>query len=316
MNLRLFDLHCDTPYEIYKQKTPFDENNLHISLSGASGFGQYAQISAVWSDYALSDEEAYAQFWKIAAAFKDELHKNSIRSCQCVSASDTKAALSLGRCAFILSVEDARLLAGDITRLDSLFCTGVRLLTLVWKGESCIGGAFDTDAPLTPFGRRTVLGCFDIGMTPDVSHSSRSVIDEVIELSKDTGKPFVASHSNSFDICHHPRNLTSGHFRAIKDCGGVVGISLAPQHLTENTDGCRIKDIVPHIEHYMSLGGEHTVCLGCDFDGIDKTPQDIANISHLYRLADALGGLNYSDDQIDRIFFTNAYEFVQKNILK
>ncbi|NLK39608.1 MAG: hypothetical protein GX303_05105 [Clostridiales bacterium] len=315
MKLRLFDLHCDTPYELYKKRLPLDKNTLHVSLDGAAGFFQYAQVAAVWSDYRRTDEEVYFDFWRIAENFKNELQINSHRAALASTAGDIDTAIESKRAPFILSVEDARLLAGDITRLDALHKAGVRLLTLVWQGESCIGGAFDTDAPLTDFGRAALHRCFELGILPDISHASRPVTDEVIATAKERGKPVVASHSNAYDVCAHRRNLSSQSFTQLLELGGIVGISLAPQHLTDSQD-CAIDNILPHIDYYLSLGGEKALCLGCDFDGIDNTPSGIDGIAHLYRLAEALARQNYSDTLIDSIFFTNAYNFFKRNMIQ
>lgn len=44
-----------------------------------------------------------------------------------------------GRMSAVLSVEDGHLLAGKLERLDELYDKGVRLMTLLWCRENCIG---------------------------------------------------------------------------------------------------------------------------------------------------------------------------------
>ena len=68
------------------------------------------------------------------------------------------------------------------------------------------------------------------------------------------------------------------------------------------------------LEHYMSLGGEDTVALGCDFDGTDYLPDGLQSVSDMPALAEALARLNYSDTQIDKIFYANAKNFIDKNL--
>ena len=36
--------------------------------------------------------------------------------------------------------------------------------------------------------------------------------------------------------------------------------------------------VVAHAEHYLSLGGEKAVCLGCDLDGIDRLPEGMSGV--------------------------------------
>ena len=100
-------------------------------------------------------------------------------------------------------------------------------------------------------------------------------------------------------------------FCMIKDIGGIVGISLCRPHITESGE-CGIDDVVRHIEKYLSLGGESTLCLGCDLDGIGRLPDGMESIADLYRIADALAARNYSDSLIEDIFFGNASRFIIK----
>jgi membrane dipeptidase len=75
-----------------------------------------------------------------------------------------------------------------------------------------------------------------------------------------------------------------------------------------------IDDVVKHIEHYMSLGGEDTVALGCDFDGTDYLPDGLKTVKDMPNLAESLARLNYSDAQIDKIFYSNAKKCTEKNL--
>ena len=101
-------------------------------------------------------------------------------------------------------------------------------------------------------------------------------------------------------------------FGMIKDIGGIVGISLCRPHLCESGE-CKIDDVIRHIEKYLSIGGEKTVCLGCDLDGIGRLPDGMENVSDLYRIADALSARNYSDSLIEDIFYNNAERFIEKH---
>ena len=290
--MKLIDLHCDTPYRIYRDKLSFENENLQVSAQRLFAFEEVRQVCAIWCDKALSDQEAYASFWNVRRAFLEAIDQSHLPP----------------RFSYCLAVEDARLLCGDIERLELLYGAGVRFLTLLWHGSTLIGGACDTDDPLMPFGHQVVRRCFELGMTPDVSHASRRVIEEVAELAAIAGKPFVATHSNSYSVTPHRRNLTDWHFNLIKSSGGIVGISMAPRHLSSN-EHCGIADIIAHIEHFYSIGGEDTLCLGCDFDGIEATPAGLEAIDRLPRLAAEMTRLGYSDDQIEKLFYKNAKRY-------
>ena len=143
-------------------------------------------------------------------------------------------------------------------------------------------------------------------------YSVNALIVENNQLAKEYKKPIIASHSDSYSVCKHSRNLTDEDFKDIVSLGGIVGISLCPPHLA--SDGkANLSDIIKHIEHYLSLGGENAVCMGCDLDGTDL-PHGINDISDLCKIEAELKRLGYPDDIIEKIFYKNAFEFIKKNI--
>lgn len=308
--MKLFDLHCDTPYEIYHRHASLQKNDLHISLDKTDAYSTYIQSAAIWSDCRLSNSEAWDAYLVIHEHFKKEMSLNP-DTILARNAGDLIRAADTGKRCFVQAVEDARILDGDLSRLDRLREDGIRLLTLCWAGESCIGGSHDTARPLSDFGADVVRRCFEYRITPDVSHASRALTADVLKLANEYGKPVVATHSNAHAVHPHTRNLTDEEFRTIADLGGVVGISLCPQHLTDGA--CDMDTVVRHIQHYLRIGGEYSLCLGCDFDGIGETPAGLENVSLLTDLADRLNLAGLSPSTIDRIFFDNAYGFAVEN---
>lgn len=314
MEYRLFDLHCDTPYRMQKETQPLKSNNLHVALDKASVFSKYTQIAAVWSDNELTDEEAYSSFWKILNNFKHEIEINRQRAAICRSY-DEYAQLPDQFTAFFLAIEDARILSKNVERIREVYDAGVRFISMNWKGENALGGGYDTNSPLTHLGRTITGLALDLGMVIDVSHSSARVIDEIAEMAASAKRPIIATHSNSNSVAVHPRNLTDDQFVKINQSGGIVGISLAHDHLCgTGSSTAGIDNIIEHIEYFLGLDGQHTVCLGCDLDGIEKTPQGVDDIGKLYTLADALSARNFSDELINAIFYQNAHDFLKKTL--
>ncbi|MBR6513978.1 MAG: membrane dipeptidase [Clostridia bacterium] len=286
--MKLIDLHCDTLYEMYKRDCHFDKNELNISLKKAECFDEYKQVLAVWSQNDLSEEECFKQFLSVYEIYKERIPKDFPH---------------------VLAVEGGKALGGRIESLKLLYDMGVCFLTLVWAGECSLGGAHDTDIGLTDFGYEVLNGCFELGIIPDISHASDVMFWQVYEEAKKRGKPFVATHSNSRSVHNHRRNLTDEMFCAIKDVQGVVGISLEPTHTSAGE--VTVRDICKHILHYISLGGEDNICLGCDLDGVTRNIKDIPDISHLPKLYEALRAEGVD---ADKIFYNNANNFLIRNV--
>ena len=300
----VIDFHCDTLTEIELRGRGAHDPTLHITPEKAAAFERYVQIGAVWTDDKLTDDEAWERFRRVV-----ELYGTLDGAFPIMTPPEALGA----KRAVILAVEGARLLAGDISRLGELYERGVRILTLGWSGSDCICGSWDTTDGLTAFGREVVRRCFELGIVPDVSHASRKTTAQTIALARDAGKPIIASHSDSYALCPHGRNLTDEEFREIVSLGGIVGVSLHPPHLAGET--ATVGDVVRHFEHYISLGGESAVVLGCDFDGITATPEGLEDISALPRLYEALAE-RLGEKQAKRVFFDNAHDFIKRNILK
>ncbi len=308
--MKYTDMHSDTLTELYLDGHRIDNAPLHISLDKASALSPYIQIGAVWTDSRLTDGEAYDRFFRVTEHFKSDPAVTDGRVRLCRTKAELDSAAQSGIPAFVLAVEGARILEGDITRLRRIADEGVRLMTLTWSGADCIGGAWDTDCGLTDFGRAVLEGMAELGIAADISHASDRCSYDVLEAASANQVSVCASHSNSRAVCGHRRNLTDELFKAVTELGGVVGISMAPIHLSD-TGTANVSDICRHLYHYLELGGENAVCLGCDFDGIGTTPADVTGIVDIPRLRESLSKEGFSDDILTGLFSENAARFIR-----
>ena len=74
--MKYFDLHCDTPFELYERKTPLASGGTHITAEKLRCFEKYAQIMDIWSQNDLSGQECYDNFFRIYDNFMRELAEN------------------------------------------------------------------------------------------------------------------------------------------------------------------------------------------------------------------------------------------------
>ncbi len=312
-NLSLIDTHCDTALELYHRKQGLAVNDCHISLDAAKEYENYTQFFAIWADKRKSDDECFREFLEVSDNLRNEIAKNSDKIALVNTFDEMLGAWNDGKRAAFLAVEDARILGGRLDRLDVLSARGVKYLTLLWGGKTCIGASHDSDGGLTDFGRSVVRKCFELGILPDISHSNEEVTDEVAEIAFEYGKPFIASHSNSFELFPHTRNLRKKHLDVIMKLGGLVGISLCPWHLRDMTDGknATVEDIFAHVDSFMELGAGDILGLGCDLDGT-PLPNGFSGVGDLYKIADICLSHGYSYETVEKIFYKNYYEFIKR----
>ncbi len=313
-NLSLIDTHCDTALELYRKKQPLSDNNCHISLKKAEDLANYTQFFAIWADKRKSNDDCWREFLAVCDNLRSEIGKNHESIAFVTSFQEMQSAWEQNKRAAFLAVEDSRILDGRIERLDELRARGVKYLTLMWGGKTCIGASHDSEGGLTDFGKETVKKCFEYGIIPDVSHSNEQVTDEVTQMALEAQKPFIASHSNSYELFPHTRNLRKKHLDAIIKLGGIVGVSLCPYHLRDMRDGkaCTAEDVFAHIDSYMSAGARDVLGLGCDLDGTDL-PEAFSSVKDLYKIADICLSHGYTDDDVEKIFYRNFYEFIKRN---
>ncbi len=301
-----FDLHCDTLTALFDKGETLKGSTCHVSGSSVGLFEKYVQVCAVFSHNYKSDGECFERFSKVTEAFCE---KNELKFVS--SFKEIKDNINNKTPSFILSVEDARLLSSDMGKFSFLADAGVKLITPLWGGETCIGGAFDTDEGLTPFGKKLIEKMIENGITCDVSHASRKSTAYILDACKEARVPPVASHSNSFSVYPHPRNLTDCEAEKVAELGGVIGISLAPVHL--GSRNVTVRDVLGHIDRYRTVAGDSHIAFGCDFDGIDNTPKGLEDQSKMKDLRKFMTDGVYSEEFTEKLFFSNAFEFFERN---
>ena len=307
MKLSLFDLHADTAWAMYQTKQPLGSNTLAVSLDKAQKYERYIQTMALWTSPKLSNEDGYLELLKTVENLKNDpaLLSGDAELCTSCPSRDSKKA------SLILSVEDARVLDGRIERVAELANLGVKSVIPMWSGETCMGGSHNTSVGLTDFGKRATKEMLAHGMVLDISHASPQTSNDIFEICAAHNAPVIASHSNAHPICPVSRNLEDWQTRAILASGGIIGLNLYRAFLAEDGEAT-LDTILSHIEHFLSLGAENALALGCDMDGADLL-SDIPDLSYLDRLAEHLLSHGYTQSLVDALFFENAYRFAQNH---
>ncbi len=303
------DLHCDTITTSYERNQNFFKNNLHIDIERLNKFKYPTQVFAIWLSKKYY-KNAFEMTNKMIDFFERQIeeNKNYISKVKCFDDIDKNNKINA-----LLSIEGGESIENNIDNLYHFFERGVRILTLCWNYENNIGfGAFTKSTQgLKPFGKDVVKVMNNINMIIDVSHLNEAGFWDLYKMSK---KPFIATHSNAYSICNHFRNLKDDQLKAIKECGGVVGINLYPKFLTSSKKATE-EDIFKHIDYMANIIGIDKICLGSDFDGIEDTPTNVEDVSKYESLFYKIEKI-YGKDILEKIAYKNFYTFCEKNIKK
>lgn len=233
-----------------------------------------------------------------------------IRLCRTVS--DIQECLTDDVLALVLHLEGAEAIGDDLEGLDVYYRRGVRSIGPVWSRPNRFGtgapfrfpGSPDTGPGLTEAGFALVRACDERGVMLDVSHLNAAGFWDVARTSR---APLVATHSNVHAICPMPRNLVDGQLRAIRDSGGLVGVSLSVSELRpdgHNSPEMPLSDVLRHLDHLLEMLGPDGVAIGSDFDGA-VLPQEISDAGGLPSLAAAMVTHGYDDALLRKICLDN-----------
>lgn len=308
--VQIFDGHCDTIMrDVWNPKAHLAGTGGQWDLDQLEGKAQVAQLFAFFWNSAKVTEPAEVLLERYYATFLREMERNKDRIVQCRTGEEVEAAFAAGKHAAILSVEGGELLDCDLRLLHRAYDMGVRAVNLTWNHANAISGTNveEPERGLSEHGKEFVREMEKLGMVPDVSHLSEAGFWDLLEIAT---KPILASHSNSKNVFFHSRNLTDEQFRGIIQNQGVVGLNGYTGFLGE--DPVTQVDMLRHLEHFLSLGGEKTVALGGDWDGCETLPQGWTGIWNWVDFYELLLRENYPEDQVRDLFFNNFMRLVKQ----
>ena len=308
---RVFDGHCDTAIELWRQAQSLRSNSLAVSLERAENLDGYTQFFAfctAWLETRMPHTEHFA---RALDYFTEQLRENEDRITLCRTMREADAAMAAGKAAAFLAIEGAEAVREDPGLLEAAYEKGVRMVSLVWNLPNSLSGSCQTGEGLSEKGKEFFCRAQRLGMLVDVSHLSERGFWDMTELAE---KPIVASHSDAFAVCPHPRNLTDAQFRAICDLGGTVGLNLYGPFLTQEKTPT-LDDLRRHLDHFLTLGGEGHLALGADLDGCKILPEGFAAVNDYNALGDYLVKTGYSDETIQNLFCNSLRKVVTTCIM-
>lgn len=319
--MKLIDMHCDTAGKIMDLDKQGDFLNNQCSVSilemkKADSLAQFFACFTSFKDYA--DNGGYEKCYAHALDMIKFIKKQTIdysediaiaRSCEEVLKNQKEDKVSA-----IITIEEGGILNNKMERLDALYEQGVRLMTLMWNYENCLGHPNSSDwqqmqKGLKPFGMDVLERMSELGMIVDVSHASDGSFWDIIKYAKG---PVVASHSNCRALCAHPRNMSDEMMRALAQKGGVCGLNLYGVFLGTKNES-RIEEMAAHMLHMIQVGGIEFAAIGTDFDGFRGMDiMEISKLSEMEKLWDVLKKKGLTERQLEKIWNQNVLRVLKE----
>ena len=93
----------------------------------------------------------------------------------------------------------------------------------------------------------------------------------------------------------------------------LVGLNYYRYFIKEDGISKDIDDLLAHVRHFLSLGGEDILCCGSDFDGAE-IPDYLNGLDRVENFRQALLDSGISPEITQKILFENARRFFEKNL--
>jgi len=246
---------------------------------------------------------------RLAARYPDRMElATTAAQAEWITASD--------RVACLIGAEGGHSIASSLPVLRALYELGVRYMTLTHNRNVPWADAA-TDEPaaggLTAFGREVVREMQRLGMLVDLSHVAPSTMTDALDTA---AAPVIFSHSSALAVCDHPRNVPDEILARLPGNGGLCMVTFVPAFVSQ---ACRdwelglaeevrrqgldfrdvsarrqvgpeweaahprpratLADVADHADHIREVAGIEHIGLGGDYDGVDRLPEGLADVS-------------------------------------
>jgi len=141
----------------------------------------------------------------------------------------------------------------------------------------------------------------------DCAHISRNGFYDLADLAEN----LICSHTAFDAVRKHKRNITDEQIKIIIEKGGIIGLCLYNDFLTEKQIG-EVDCIIRQIDYFVNKFGYKSLCFGSDFYGAKNFAGGINNYNKFSKIVEKLRKIGYNKNVIKDICFNNLNLFLEK----
>lgn len=266
-----------------------------------------------------------------------------------LTATDVESSFARGKVSSLLGAEGGHSIASSTGVLRMLYRLGVRYLTLTHNfNVPWADSATDTPAlgGLSALGAEIVREMQRIGMLVDLSHAAADTARDVLRIAE---APVIFSHSCAYALCGNPRNVPDDILSQLAGNGGICMVAFAPPFVSREyyewdlgvaeemrSRGLDWKDlalraviraeyaaehprprvalaeVADHIDYVRAVAGADHVGIGADYDGTERLPDGLEDVSCYPALIAELLTRGWSQDDCVRLIGGNLLRVVRE----
>ncbi|KAH8984508.1 membrane dipeptidase-domain-containing protein [Lactarius akahatsu] len=224
---------------------------------------------------------------------------------------DVISTVRRGKISALIGIEGGHQLGNSLGALRQFAALGVRYVTLTHTCHNAFAdssGLFDGIGPLhhglSPFGETLVRELNRLGVLVDLSHTSDDTALAALKISR---APVIWSHSSARALRDIPPERAGRGASACRDRRGAArrgrdgmraSVNFHPGFVSADPDRADVKAVADHVDHIASVTGRAHVGIGSDYDGIDRCPTGLEDVSTYPVLVAELYSRGWSADDL------------------
>ena len=284
--------------------------------------------------------EDFEELQKVLNSWNHHFKENSDLIFMGKSFKDIEKAHLENKTAIFFGFQNCSPIEDDINLVEKVHKLGCRFMQLTYNNQSLLAtGCYEKiDSGVTNFGREVIKEMNRIGIVVDMSHSAEKSTFDAIEFSE---KPIAITHANPTFWHAAKRNKSDTLLKTLGESGGMLGLSLYPHHLKDNSNCtldsfCQMVAKTADIISVKNIGVGSDLCLNQpdsvvewmrngtwsknknfgegskDKSGFPRQPKWFQDARGFSNLEQGLKKIGFSDSEINGILGNNWYNFYKK----
>ena len=317
MNYRIDNLqYCNWSREIFEINKEAGLNAVHVTVVYHEDYDEFLEKLNQWDKLFKDNSD-------IIFLGKDYKDINKAKS-------ENKTAIFFG-------FQNCSPIEDDIKLVEKVHEHGCRFMQLTYNNQSLLAtGCYEkNDSGVTNFGREVIKEMNRVGIVIDMSHSAENSTLDAIDISE---KPIAITHANPAFWHGAKRNKSEKLLKVLSESGGMLGLSLYPHHLKNNSD-CKLESFCEMVARTVDIMGIKNIGIGSDLclnqpnnvvewmrkgtwtkeknygegskdkPGFPKQPDWFLDSRGFNNINTGLKSLGFKDEEVNDILGNNWYNF-------